>query len=63
MKIAVATPELVDDAVEVAETARRVGLFTPKRLVIAAGVAFAVTGTVLLVKRIRARKAEVELEA
>lgn len=55
--------EAFEDAKEVAETATQNGLITPKRLIVAAGVALAVAGTVILVKRYRAAKDEAALEA
>ena len=55
-------PEVVADVAEVVEAARKTNLFTPKRIAIAVGVTVAVAGTIVLVKKIRAAKAEQELE-
>lgn len=53
-------PEVADDVQAVAETAAKVNLFTPKRLLIAAGVACVVVGTVFVVKKVKAAKAAAE---
>ena len=60
--IEVNVPEVATDVEAVVETAKRVNLFSPKRLIIAAGVTCVVIGAVLVVKKIRAARAE-ELEA
>lgn len=62
MKINVTTPEVLEDAIEVVEAAQKVKLITPKRIAIAVGVTAVTVGAVLLVKKIRAAKAEKDLE-
>jgi hypothetical protein len=61
--VEVTLPEVASDVEAVVETAKKVNLFTPKRLIVAAGVALVVTGSVLVVKKIRAAKAAAEAEA
>ena len=48
--------DVIEDSKAVVETASKVNLFTPKRLLIVGAVALAVTGTVLIVKKARAAK-------
>lgn len=61
MKVEV--PEVVVDAIEVVEAAQKTQLITPKRVGIAIGAVIAVTGTVFLIKKIRAiRAAKAEAE-
>lgn len=52
--------EVFQDTQEVVETANKNGLITPKRLLIAGGLALVVATTVVIVKKIRAAKAEDE---
>ena len=59
--VEVPLPEVASDIEAVVETAKKVNLFTPKRLIIAAGVTCVVVGAVFVVKKIKAAKAE-ELE-
>lgn len=58
--VEVPIPEVASDVEAVVETAQKVGLFTPKRLIIAAGVAFVVAGSVVIIKRVKAAKAAAE---
>lgn len=52
--------EAFDDAKEVVETANKNGLVTTKRLLLVGAVVLAVTTTVLVVKKVKAAKAEAE---
>ena len=58
--VEVTLPEAVTDVEAVVETAKKVGLFTPKRLIIAAGVAFVVAGSVVIIKKVKAARAAAE---
>ena len=53
-----ALQDVLEDAREVAETANKNGLFTTKRLVIAGAVALTVAGAVIVIKKVRAARAE-----
>lgn len=57
-------PEVVADAAEVVEAAKRANLFTLRRVAIAAGVTVAVVGTVFVIKKVRAaRNVDFDVEA
>ena len=61
--VEVPLPEVAADFEAVVETAKKVDLFTPKRLLIAGALALAVVGTVVVVKKVKAVRAAAEAEA
>ena len=61
--IEVPLPEAADDFAAVVETASKVNLFTPKRLMVAGAVALVVVGAVFVTKKVKAARAAAELEA
>lgn len=54
-----AAGDVLEDAVEVVTKNK---LFTPKRIAIAAGVVVATAAAVLIVKKVRSKRAELEVE-
>jgi len=60
--VEITVPEVASDVEAVFETAKKVNLFTPKRLLIAGAVALVVASSVVVIKKVRAAKALAELE-